>query len=866
MKILLVGAGGYASGYVKSLLAPIEDVTWEGIVDPYWESSKVKDLIVSSGVPIYDTMEAFYRTHTADLAVICTPPFLHRAQCLTALENGSYVLCEKPIAPTEEEAKAMRDAEKRHGKWIAVGYQWSFSDAIAGLKRDILGGVLGAPISMKTAISWPRSRAYYGRGTGWGGRLERDGVKILDSIASNACAHYLHNMLFLLGDGMDTAAEVDSLAGECYRANAIESFDTCALRMTAKGVPLYFIASHAAEEKRNPEFVYTFENAVVTFSEDGDSMIRAVFTDGREICYGNPFESSFKKLWDCVRAVTAGETPICTAETASAHTRLIGLLHETLPIRDFPAESIYTNGDYVYVKGLYNGMYRAYAEMKLLSEVSTEEDAMDADRRYVTYEQFGARGDGVTDDMEAIVRCHAYANAHGLPVKGRDGANYYIGGKAISAEIRTDVDWGGAHFTIDDRAVENREVSCFIVQPDRERFTPEIGSLKKGQKRVDFPHEGSVYVRVYDDTRRLYIRKGLNQNNGTAACDAFVVDGSGNVTGEINWDYDRITSALAISVDDRPITLTGGVFTTVANEAPSFYTYYARNIQIRRAHVTVKGLTYLVTNEGDHGAPYKAFLSLMEAYDCELRDCLMTPHFIYYTASKIPGQTVAMGTYGISAHASIVCRFIGIRQTIDITDTRYWGLMGSNFSKEILLQDCVISRFDAHMGVTNGTVRGCTLGHQGINLIGFGEFLVEDTTLYCGHFLNFRSDYGAFFHGKLTVRGCTWIPTRRKEERLYLFRGRNEQDHDFGYACALPEEIGIEDFCIRDGETEGDFDYSVFYRYDGEYSEGKPYPLGTPKRVTAEITVESGRAVMMTDDERLYPRHTDYTLKVRAFK
>ena len=496
----------------------------------------------------------------------------------------------------------------------------------------------------------------------------------------------------------------------------------------------------------------------------------------------------------------------------------------------------------------------------------TEDETMDMEQKYVTYEQFGAMGDGVTDDMEAIVRCHDYANAHGIPVKGTDGAHYYIGGKAISAEIRTDVDWGKAHFTIDDRAVENRETSCFIVRGDGERFTPMITSLRKGQKRVDLPHEGSVYVRVYDDTRLMYVRKGLNKNGGTPACDAFVVDADGNVTGEINWDYDRITSAFAVSVDDRPITITGGVFTTVANEAPSFYTYYARNIRICRSHVTVKGLTHLVTNEGDHGAPYNAFLSLFEAYDCELRDCLMTPHFIYHTASKIPGKTVPMGTYGISAHASIACRFIGIRQTVDITDTRYWGLMGSNFSKEILLENCVISRFDAHMGVTNGVVRGCTLGHQGINLIGFGEFLVENTTLRCGHFLNFRSDYGAFFHGKLTIRGCTWIPTRRKEERLYLFRGRNEQDHDFGYTCALPETIEIEDLLIRDGETEGNFDYAVLYRYDGEYQEGKPYPLETPRRVTAEITTESGRAVMLTDDERLYPHLCDYILKAGASK
>lgn len=36
---------------------------------------------------------------------------------------------------------------------------------------------------------------------------------------------------------------------------------------------------------------------------------------------------------------------------------------------------------------------------------------------FLTYEQFGAIGDGVADDMPAIVRTHAEANRLGLPVR-----------------------------------------------------------------------------------------------------------------------------------------------------------------------------------------------------------------------------------------------------------------------------------------------------------------------------------------------------------------------------------------------------------------------------------------------------------------
>jgi predicted dehydrogenase len=265
----------------------------------------------------------------------------------------------------------MLEAEKKYGRFIAIGYQWSFSDAIQALKKDILAGVLGAPISFKTAISWPRNFAYFRRGSGWAGKIEKDGVTILDSIASNACAHYLHNMLFLLGEQMGESAYVDTLEADCFRANDIETFDTCTLRGRVRDVPIYFAATHAAECNRNPAFVYRFENAVVTFTEDAEAVIRAKFNDGREVLYGNPFADEFKKLLDCVDAVQKGKRPICTVKTAMAHTALIAKLHESTEYRPFPSEDILLNAkaDGVYVKGLLEKMYRAYEEEKLLSEL-----------------------------------------------------------------------------------------------------------------------------------------------------------------------------------------------------------------------------------------------------------------------------------------------------------------------------------------------------------------------------------------------------------------------------------------------------------------------------------------------------------------
>jgi hypothetical protein len=70
--------------------------------------------------------------------------------------------------------------------------------------------------------------------------------------------------------------------------------------------------------------------------------------------------------------------------------------------------------------------------------------------RPVSYEAFGAVGDGVADDLPAIVEAHAFANAHGLSVQAKPGVTYHLGRRALTAIIATDTDWGTARFIIDE--------------------------------------------------------------------------------------------------------------------------------------------------------------------------------------------------------------------------------------------------------------------------------------------------------------------------------------------------------------------------------------------------------------------------------
>lgn len=472
-------------------------------------------------------------------------------------------------------------------------------------------------------------------------------------------------------------------------------------------------------------------------------------------------------------------------------------------------------------------------------------------KNYVSYEDFGAIGDGVHDDMPAIVAAHDYANEKGLPVRANDNASYFIGGKNLTATIKTSTNFGKAKFTICDLELENVGADIFQVISDFEAVPFKLDKLSHNQKKVDFPHEGTVYARVYNDDKKVYIRKGLNQNSGNAASDCFIVDGEGNVLTDINWDYDKITRAYYFCVDDKPVVIEGGVFTTIANQWESKYKYHARGMRIKRSNVTVRNLTHYVEGELDHGAPYSGMLRVEESNNVLLENCLLTPHKTYYTESQIPGKMVGMGTYDLGFGGSINTTVRGIKQTRDIRDGNYWGLMGSNFCKNFVLEDCEVSRFDAHCGVTNGAIINCKLGFAGINLIGFGEFTIKNTTVFRNNFVNFRTDYGSFFHGTLNIIDCTWVPSNKEADTF--FYAYNTGDHDFGYECGVPENVNIENLTIEDFEDSEGY-INLYSDYDANYAPGKPYAYGTTKNLKLEnVKSKSGREIRVSSRPEQHP-------------
>ncbi|MCM4154250.1 hypothetical protein DHD05_21895 [Arenibacter sp. N53] len=491
--------------------------------------------------------------------------------------------------------------------------------------------------------------------------------------------------------------------------------------------------------------------------------------------------------------------------------------------------------------------------------VSTKDALKFKNNGLVRYSDLGASGDGNTDDIDAIAAAHAFANLHGLKVKADEGATYYIGGKERTAIIRTDTDFGTAEFLIDDTEVQNRSASIFMVGSSQQPFKLEgISSLRKNQEKINVSLPTSCLITVTNAHQKHYIRYGLNQDNGSQQTDIFVVDKDGNVDQEapIIWDFDQVTDVTALPMDQTTLNINGGRFTTIANKAESKYTYYSRNIAIRRSNVILDGLEHRIIGEGDHGAPYSGFITTRDCAYITVQNCILTGHKTYSTIGSA-GKPVSMGTYDISISRTLNVSFVNCSQTNDINDKTFWGIQSSNYSKNLVYDNCTFSRFDAHKGVVNTTIRNSTLGHMGINAIGSGTLTVENSTIRGNNLINLRSDYGSTWQGEIVIRNCIFVPEGGKPTSASLIGGSNSGQHDFGYTCYMPEQITIENLHIDDSNHPEDYvGPAIFEDFneemtDDSYKEKFPYVI-TNEIVLRNVTTASGKDLIISSNPFMF--------------
>ncbi len=253
IRFLSTGLGGYAWN-IAQLLGRISQISGGKTVQLVAVSEPAPDRfprqsaeLAARGVKIYTDFDLMLAREKADAVWLPLPIHLHRSFAERALAKGLHVVTEKPAAGSVQDVDAMMEAEKKADRRVLIGFQDIYASHTLPAKRKLLDGAIGQLEHVNVYASWPRDLNYYARNN-WAGTLEVDGVWVLDSPLQNAISHYLNLAMFLIGPKLECSAVPTHLDVELYRANEIQNYDTCAMRIRFESAPpILVVLTHAAQ-------------------------------------------------------------------------------------------------------------------------------------------------------------------------------------------------------------------------------------------------------------------------------------------------------------------------------------------------------------------------------------------------------------------------------------------------------------------------------------------------------------------------------------------------------------------------------------------------------------------------------------------
>ncbi len=160
--IALVGLGYYSTDVLAPALQETEHCELMGIVTGTPEKAKAwqdKYGILPKNTYSYDTFEQIADNEAIDIIYIVLPNAMHAEYTVRAAKAGKHVICEKPMATSVADCRAMIKACEENNRRLTIGYRMHFEPHTQEVMRLGQEQVFGPVRLVNAGIGYPEKRA-----------------------------------------------------------------------------------------------------------------------------------------------------------------------------------------------------------------------------------------------------------------------------------------------------------------------------------------------------------------------------------------------------------------------------------------------------------------------------------------------------------------------------------------------------------------------------------------------------------------------------------------------------------------------------------------------------------------------------------
>ena len=192
IRVAVIGPGKVAHLHAKAVLETPDTELVAVYGRTYQKAEAFAD---QYGIRAYDNVQEMIEREGVDLCLVCTTHPAHREPTVAALNAGSHVLVEKPLASSLEDCDAMIEAANQNDRYLGTISQRRFYAPSMRIRQAIDTGKIGKPVLGTIQMLGWRDEAYY-KSDAWRGTWADEGGGVL----VNQSPHQLDLLLWYMGE------------------------------------------------------------------------------------------------------------------------------------------------------------------------------------------------------------------------------------------------------------------------------------------------------------------------------------------------------------------------------------------------------------------------------------------------------------------------------------------------------------------------------------------------------------------------------------------------------------------------------------------------------------------------------------------